>query len=95
LSQPEYFLKEKNSIELQQEKEDPFWILYINSKYAFPGAQLVVFGYGFEDDRITYDFKIGERGIILNHQKIDNLSVRIDIPSYISLGTYDIYAPTV
>lgn len=92
ISHPELYrtnLKKENSI--AQDHDEIFWILYLSKKTAKSGDTLIVFGNGFKNPYVTFDFFIGNMLFLRVINKTDRY-IELKIPERLASGIYDVYA---
>lgn len=96
ISQPDYLSQIHPPLDPIQ--EDNFWILYSSYKYiSMKDAKIIVFGKGFDDEEIKYQFYITGYDDVLfkkDKWKITKTSegIQLEILHYVKPGTYDLYA---
>ena len=81
---------EKTPLKQEQSFED-FWIIGLSKKSAKSGDTLIIFGKGFTNSFVNYDFYIGNLQFLRIIRATDDF-VELKIPERISAGIYDVYA---
>ena len=71
-------------------QNDPFYTISTNKKSIRKEESLFVFGKGFDNEKINYDFYVGDKKIDVEFRADE--SVKLKIPSDIEDGTYDVFA---
>ena len=70
---------------------DNFWIIGLSKKSAKPGDNLIVFGKGFNNQYVKFDFFIGNSKFEQIVKKMSNY-IELQIPTNLEQGIYDVFA---
>lgn len=92
ISHPELYrtnLKKENSI--AQDHDEIFWILYLSKKTAKSGDTLIVFGNGFTNKYVKFNFFISKTSIKKITKKTEKY-IEFKIPDDQTAGIFDVYA---
>ena len=70
---------------------DEFWIIGLSKKSSKSGENIIVFGKGFTNPYVKYDFYVGNLQFLRVIRATDDL-IELKIPERIGGGIYDVYA---
>ena len=91
ISHPEAYENQNKKIPSYRSTHGKFWIIDLDTKSAKSGDDLIVYGNGFNDTNVKYDFFIGDSKILKIFKKT-NTFVIFKIPEKLNYGVYDVYA---
>lgn len=78
-------------IKSREKEDDIFYILSSSTKIATIGDKVQIFGGGFKEDRVTYEFYIGNNVVGTKKNSISDNVIEFTIPQNLS-GSYDIFS---
>ena len=91
IAHPRLIDKSNLIIKSREKDDDIFYILSSSAKKATAGDKIQIFGGGFKEDRVTYDFYIGNNVVATKKDSINNNVIEFTIPNNL-LGSYDIFS---